>query len=72
MEVRRTVDTPVRKAGETDTSFDPGDTFNFTCRYVVPAGVTSVVNTASVCGTYTPDTMTLDLAEREFFERGQG
>jgi ketosteroid isomerase-like protein len=46
--------TPVRKAGETDTSFDPGDTFNFTCTYVVPAGVTSVLNKASVCGDYKP------------------
>jgi hypothetical protein len=46
--------TPVRKAGETDTSFDPGDTFNFSCTYVVPAGVTSVHNTATVCGDYTP------------------
>ena len=46
--------TPVRKAGETDTSFDPGDTFNFSCTYVVPAGVTSVHNTATVCGEYPP------------------
>jgi hypothetical protein len=46
--------TPVRKAGETDTTFDPGDTFNFSCTYVVPAGVTSVHNTATVCGDYTP------------------
>ena len=29
---------PVRAAGETDTSFDPGDTWNFTCTSVVPAG----------------------------------
>ena len=48
------IDTPVRKAGETDTSFDPGDTFNFSCTYVVPAGVGSVLNRASVCATYTP------------------
>jgi hypothetical protein len=46
--------TPVRKAGETDTSFDKGDTFNFSCTYVVPAGVGSVLNTAEVCGRYTP------------------
>jgi hypothetical protein len=46
--------TPVRKAGETDTTFDPGDVFNFTCTYVVPAGVTSVHNTATVCGDYKP------------------
>jgi hypothetical protein len=46
--------TPVRKAGETDTTFDPGDTFNFTCTYTVPAGVTSVLNKASVCGEYKP------------------
>ena len=48
------IDTPVRKAGETDGSFDPDDTFNFTCSYIVPAGAPSVLNTASVCGTYTP------------------
>ena len=48
------IDTPVRKAGETDTSFGPGDTFNFTCTYVVPSGVDSVLNRASVCATYTP------------------
>jgi len=48
------IDTPVRNAGETDASFDPGDTFNFTCSYVVPAGAATVVNTATVCGTYTP------------------
>lgn len=48
------IDTPVRNAGETDSSFDPGDTFNFTCGYVVPAGATTVVNTATVCGSYTP------------------
>jgi hypothetical protein len=46
--------TPVRKAGETDTSFNPGDVFNFTCTYVVPAGVTTVHNTATVCGDYKP------------------
>ncbi len=48
------IDTPVRDAAETDTSFDPGDTFHFSCTYVVPAGVESVLNRASVCGTYTP------------------
>jgi len=48
------IDTPARAAGETDTSFEPGDTFNFTCTYVVPAGVGSVLNKASVCGTYMP------------------
>jgi hypothetical protein len=48
------IDAPVRKPGETDTSFGPGDTFNFSCTYVVPAGVGSVLNTASVCGEYTP------------------
>jgi uncharacterized repeat protein (TIGR01451 family) len=42
---------PVRMAGETDTSFDPGDTWHFTCTSVVPAGVGQVDNTAEACGT---------------------
>ena len=46
-------DTLVRKAGETDTSFEKGDVWNFTCTAVVPAGVTSVKNVAEVCGTAT-------------------
>ena len=46
--------TLVRKAGETDTTFNPGDVWNYTCTSVVPAGVTSVVNVAEICGTYTP------------------
>jgi len=43
--------TLVRKAGETDTTFGPGDIWGYTCTAVVPAGATSVTNTAEVCGT---------------------
>lgn len=46
--------TLARAAGETDTEFDPGDVWNYTCTAVVPAGVTSVKNVAQVCGTYNP------------------
>jgi uncharacterized repeat protein (TIGR01451 family) len=42
---------PVRAAGETDASFDPGDVWNFTCTSVVPAGASQVDNTAEACGT---------------------
>ena len=42
---------PVRAAGETDTTFDPGDVWNFTCTSVVPGGVSQVDNTAEACGT---------------------
>jgi hypothetical protein len=47
--------TLVRKAGETDTTFDKGDVWRFTCTAVVPAGVDSVKNTAEVCGTAAVD-----------------
>jgi uncharacterized repeat protein (TIGR01451 family) len=42
---------PVRAAGETDMTFDPGDTWNYTCTSIVPAGVGKVDNTAEACGT---------------------
>ena len=48
--------TLVRKAGETDTVFNPGDVWNYTCTAVVPSGVTTLRNVADVCGTYTPPT----------------
>jgi hypothetical protein len=42
----------VRKAGETDTSFDPGDTFNYTCTLKVTAAMgDSIHNTVKACGT---------------------
>jgi uncharacterized repeat protein (TIGR01451 family) len=42
----------VRKAGETDTSFDPGDTFNYTCTMTVTAAMgDSIHNTVTACGT---------------------
>jgi hypothetical protein len=43
--------TLVRKAGETDMTFDEGDVWHYTCTAVVPAGVAKVDNTAEVCGT---------------------
>jgi plastocyanin len=43
--------TLARKAGETDTTFDKGDVWRYTCTAVVPAGVKQVENTAEVCGT---------------------
>ena len=45
---------PVRNAGETDTSFDPGDTWHYSCTAVVPSGVSRVDNTAEACGTSGP------------------
>jgi hypothetical protein len=50
----RCTSAPVRNAGETDTSFDPTDVWNYTCTAVVPAGVTQVDNTAEACGTSGP------------------
>ena len=46
--------TLVRKAGETDTTFNKGDVWNYTCTAVVPAGVASVKNVAEVCAEYVP------------------
>jgi hypothetical protein len=43
--------TLARKAGETDTTFDKGDVWHYTCSAVVPSGVAKVDNTAEVCGT---------------------
>ena len=45
--------TLVRKAGETDTTFDKGDVWHFSCTAIVPAGVSKLDNTAEVCGTVT-------------------
>jgi hypothetical protein len=45
-------DTLVRDAGETDTTFDPGDEWNYTCTVTAPGGPAQVDNTAKVCGDY--------------------
>jgi hypothetical protein len=45
-------DTLGRKADETDTTFDPGDEWNYTCTVTAPAGPAQVDNTAKVCGDY--------------------
>jgi hypothetical protein len=44
---------PVR-TDSSDTSFDPGDTWQYTCQSVVPSGVTHVDNTAEACGKSVP------------------
>jgi hypothetical protein len=40
------------RVDDADTSFDPGDVWNYTCTAVAPAGPATVDNAASVCGTY--------------------
>ncbi len=40
------------RVDSTDTSFDPGDVWNYTCTVVAPAGPAQVDNLAKVCGTY--------------------
>ncbi|HYI20184.1 MAG TPA: hypothetical protein VD836_15815 [Solirubrobacteraceae bacterium] len=37
-----------------DTSFDPGDTWNYTCTATAPAGPAQVNNTAEICADYEP------------------
>lgn len=46
----RCTSAPVRTAG--DASFDPGETWKYSCTAVVPSGVTQVDNTAEACGKY--------------------
>ena len=40
-----------RDPAETDTTFDKGDVWHFTCTVVAPTGPATVHNTAEVCGT---------------------